>query len=84
MFLTNFLGEVRCYMDCSFDRNRAEGTLRISQPAFVNALVDEFEVSMYSPISSYRTAELRHKEEHEPELEEPFREVLGFQCGWPI
>lgn len=47
------------------------------QPAFVDASVENFEVSTYSPVSSCRTVELRPKEKYEPKFGEPSREVLG-------
>ena len=64
-------------MGCSFDRDRTAGTLKISQPAFVDSLVEKFDVSTLSSIPACPTVELRPKGEDEVELKQPFREVVG-------
>ena len=57
-FPTKSLGELRWYMGCSFDRDRTARTLKISQPAFVDSLVEKFDVSTLSSAPACSTVEL--------------------------
>ena len=76
-FPTNNLGEITHYMGCSFKRNRSNGTLKMSQEAFVSKFLDRFNISNTCPIPACPSVELLARREEEDECKEPFREAVG-------
>ncbi len=76
-FPTKNLGELTWYMGCLFERDRANGTLKISQPAFVDVLTERFNVESASPLPAYPTVELAPRSNNEPVTDEPYREAVG-------
>jgi len=76
-FPTKNLGELSWYMGCLFERDRIKGTLKISQPAFVDVMLERFNVQSESPLPACPTVELSPRSDDEPVTNEPYREAVG-------
>ena len=76
-FPTKNLGELNWYMGCLYERNRSKGTLKISQPAFIDVLLERFDVQSESPIPACPTVELSPRNSDEPVSERPYKEAVG-------
>ena len=43
-FPVNGMGDLSWYLGCAFERDKMEGTMKMTQAAFVDSLVDNFDV----------------------------------------
>lgn len=59
------------------EKDRVNGTLKISQPAFVDVLLERFEVKSKSSVPASPTVELSPRGDDEPTTDEPYREAVG-------
>lgn len=71
------LGDLKYYLDCTFEYDGKLGTMTVSQPACTERLLVSFDITAIGPISACRTVEVRSceaKEERRPQL---FYEAVG-------
>ena len=76
-FPTNNLGELTWYTGCAFNRNCELGTLEITKKAFVESMLNCFDVNSPSDIPATPGVELGPREEGEPKGDWPYREAVG-------
>lgn len=71
------LGELRLYAGIRFSRNRAAGTITLSQETFARNLVEKFGVTRNKDIPMVVGLSLDEFDASEPDVEEPFRSLVG-------
>ena len=76
-FPTNNLGELTWYTGCAFKRNWVLGTLEITQKAFVESMLNRFDVNSSCDIPATPGVELGPREKGEPKGDWPYREAVG-------
>ena len=79
-FLTNMVGELSWYTGCTFERNFKDGTIKMSQTAFVEELLKRFEnhcLTKTSAIPANPLIELGPKTEEDPGGKWPHQEAVG-------
>ena len=71
------LGELRLYAGIRFSRDRAAGTITLSQETFARSLVEKFGVTRNKEIPMVVGVKLEEFDEYEPDVVEPFRSLVG-------
>lgn len=71
------LGELRWYAGCRFERDWSAGTVTLSQQAFAEDVVAKFGVTRNKAIPMVVGLKLEEFDEDEPDVEEPFRSLVG-------
>ncbi|CAB1104728.1 unnamed protein product [Ectocarpus sp. CCAP 1310/34] len=76
-FPTKNLGECQWFDGCAIERDVEAGTLRISQTAYIDSMVERFDVQSTSRIPATPGADLGPQREDEEGGEWPVREAIG-------
>lgn len=71
------LGELRLYAGIRFSRDRAAGTIKLSQDTFARNLVEKFGVTRNKDIPMVVGLKLDEFDSSEPDVSEPFRSLVG-------
>ena len=69
--------ELTWYTDCAFKRKCQQGTLEITQKAFVESMLNRFGVNSSSDIPATPGVELGPREEGEPKGDYSYEEAVG-------
>ena len=75
-FPTNNLGNLTHYTGCTFKRDRERRTITICQEAYIERLLERFDVTKSSPLPAAPYADSSRRKGESP-TEEPFREAVG-------
>ena len=77
VFPVNNLGPLTWYTGCSFERSADGSSVKISQTAFIDKLVERFDIHNTSPTPAFTNRKLRARSEEETSGDWPYREAVG-------
>ena len=77
VFPVNNLGPLTWYTGCAFERSSDNASIKIVQTAFIDKIIERFNVRTTAPTPAFSGRVLRPKEEAEPGGQWPFREAVG-------
>ncbi|CAM9986876.1 unnamed protein product [Discosporangium mesarthrocarpum] len=77
VFPTNNLGLRSWYTGCAFERDRKQGTVQISQTAYVDQLCERFDVFSSSPLPAAPQEKIFPRQENEATRSDRYRELIG-------
>ena len=66
-FLVNDMGDLSWYLACTFERDKMEGVVKMTQTAFVDSLVDRFDIQFETRTPASVEFDLGPKRIHEKE-----------------
>ena len=76
-FAVNDMSDLSWYLGCAIERDRKEGVMKITQTAFVDSLVDRFDVRYATQTPASVEFELGPKMTHEKKGEWPYKQAVG-------
>ena len=76
-FPVNNLGPLTWYTGCAFERDSKSKTVKIVQTAYIEKIVDRFEVRKTSSNPASASVKLRARVEGDAQWNWPFREACG-------
>ena len=76
-FPVSDMGDPSCCLWCAFERDRMEGVMKMTQTAFVDSLVDRFDVRYETQTPASVEFDLGSKMTHEEEGAWPYKPAVG-------
>ena len=76
-FPVNDMGNLSRYLGCAFERDKMEGVMKMRQTAFVNSLVDRFDIQYETQTPASVEFDLGPKRIHEKEGDWPYKQAVG-------
>ena len=73
----NDVGDVSWYLGCAFERDRMEGIMKMAQTAFVDSLVDRFDIQYEAQTPASVEFDLGPKRIYEKEGDWPYEQAVG-------
>jgi len=77
VFPVNNLGPLTWYTGCAFERSSDSKSIKIVQTAFIDKIIERFNIRTTAPTPASSGRQLRPKEEAEPGGQWPYREAVG-------
>lgn len=72
------LGEAKVFLGLQIDRDRSQGTMKLSQPCYINAVLKRFGMQDCKPARTPMETNLQLEKSLEAQhLDKPFRELIG-------
>ena len=71
------MGDISWYLECAFERDRMEGVMKMMQTAFVDSLVDRFDVQYETQTPASVEFDLGPQITHEKKGEWPHKQAAG-------
>ena len=76
-FPVSAIGDLSWYLGCAFERDRMKGIMKMTQTAFVDSLVDHFDIQYRTRTPASVEFILGPKRIHEKEDDWPYKEAVG-------
>ena len=76
-FPVSDMGDLSWYLGCAFERDRMEGVMKMTQTAFVDSLVDRFDIQDETQTPASVEFDLGPKMIHEKEGDWPYKQAVG-------
>ena len=64
-FPVNDMGDLFWYLRCAFERDKMKGVLKMTQTAFVDSLIDRFDIQYETQTPAYVEFDLGPERNHE-------------------
>ena len=76
-FPVNDMGDLSWYLGCAFERDKAKGVVKMTQTAFVDSLVERFDIKYESQIPASIEFDLGPKRSDEKDGDWPYKQAVG-------
>ena len=76
-FSVHDMGDLSWYLGCAVERNKMECVMKMTETAFVDSLVDRFNVQYETQTPASVELDLRPKRIHEKEGDWPYKQAVG-------
>ena len=77
VFPVSDVGDLSWYLGCAFERDKMEGVMKMTKTAFVDLLVDRFDIQYETQTPASVEFDLGPKRIHEKEGDWPYKQAVG-------